>query len=163
MFKVDLALDARVPWIAEGAADCGVFHLTGSLDNMARAAFEARRGLLPSSPMLIVGQQSVADPSRAPKGGQTLWVETHVPPEPRGDGGSRRKVNGWATSRDAFLERVLARLEEHAPGLGGRIVGTHVRTPVDLQDSDPNLVGGDGGGGSPPIPQQLTFPPGPRW
>jgi phytoene dehydrogenase-like protein len=163
MFKVDLALDARAPWIVEGASECGVFHLTGNLDNMARAAYEARRGLLPASPMLIVGQQSVADPSRAPKGGHTLWVETHVPPEPRGDGGSRRKVNGWATSRDAFLERVLARLEEHAPGLGGHIVGTYVRTPVDLQDSDPNLVGGDVGGGSSAIDQQLIFRPVPGW
>jgi phytoene dehydrogenase-like protein len=163
MFKVDLALDARAPWIAEGAAECGVFHLTGDLDNMSRAAYEARRGLLPATPMLIVGQQSVADPSRAPKGGHTLWIETHVPPEPRGDGGSRRKVNGWATSRDAFLERVLARLEEHAPGLGSHIVGTYVRTPIDLQDSDPNLVGGDVGGGSSAIDQQLIFRPVPGW
>ena len=37
----------------------------------------------PRRPMLIVGQQTVADPSRAPAGGHTLWIETHVPPVPR--------------------------------------------------------------------------------
>ena len=163
MFKVDLALDARAPWIVEQAADCGVYHLTGTLDTMARAAYEGAHGLLPAEPLLIVGQQSIADPTRAPKGGHTLWVETHVPPSPKGDGGSRKKIDGWKSAREPFLERVLARLEKHAPGVRDHIVGSHVRTPADLQEADPNLVGGDVGGGSSAIDHQLIFRPVPGW
>ena len=126
---------------APDLAETGVVHLTGDLDAMARAAHEARRGIVPVQPMLIVGQQSVADPSRAPAGGHTLWIETHVPPVPRATG-------SWAKSKDAFLDVIMDRLEEHAPGLAARVVGTAVRTPQDLQDENPNLVGGDLGAGS---------------
>ncbi|MGZ4119731.1 MAG: phytoene desaturase family protein [Actinomycetota bacterium] len=163
MFKVDLALDGPVPWIVEQARDCGVYHLTGDLDDMARAAFEGRHGLLPGKPMLIVGQQTIADPSRAPEGGHTLWVETHVPAKPRGDAGSRKRIDGWKSAKELFLDRMLARLERHAPGLSERIVGTFARTPDELQEADPNLVGGDVGGGSSAIDQQLIFRPVPGW
>jgi phytoene dehydrogenase-like protein len=106
--------------------------------------------------MLIVGQQSVADPSRAPAGGHTLWVETHVPPVPRHAG-------SWASCRDAFLDVVMRRLEDHAPGLGARVVGTAVHTPEDLERANPNLVGGDLGAGSSALDQQLVFRPVPGW
>jgi phytoene dehydrogenase-like protein len=156
VFKVDLALDGPVPWSAEGLAGCGVVHLSGDTAAMARAAYEARRGLVPGEPMLIVGQQSVADPTRAPSGGHTLWVETHVPAVPRRQG-------SWDRARLAFLDVVLGRLEAHAPGLTGRIVGLSVRTPPDLEADNPNLVGGDLGAGSTSIDQQLVFRPVPGW
>lgn len=157
VFKVDLALDGPVPWLAPGLERCGVVHLTGDLDNMAEAAFEARRGRLPTKPLLIVGQQSTVDASRAPAGGHTLWVETHVPSAPRPGG-------GWGGgARDRFLDTVLDRLEAHAPGLRSRIVGMAVRTPPDLERENPNLVGGDLGAGSNALDQQLLFRPVPGW
>ena len=156
VFKVDLALDGPVPWLAPGLDGCGVVHLTGDLDSMARAGYEARRGLVPTKPMLICGQQSIADPTRAPAGGHTLWVETHVPPVPRG-------WESWEPMRERFLTVVLKRLELHAPGLEARIVGSAVRTPTDLESENPNLVGGDLGAGSSAIDQQLVFRPVPGW
>jgi len=156
VFKVDLALDGPAPWTAPELADVGVVHLTGDLDAMAVAAHEARRGIVPAAPMLIVGQHTVADPSRAPAGGHTLWIETHVPPVPRPSG-------SWAASKDAFLDVVMQRLEDHAPGLGARVVGSAVRTPEDLEHENPNLVGGDLGAGSSALDQQLVFRPVPGW
>ena len=156
VFKVDLALDGPVPWRAGGLDQCGVVHLTGDLGNMARAGFEARHGTLPTAPMLIVGQQSVADASRAPAGGHTLWIETHVPPVPRDTG-------SWQPLRERFLDVVLGRLEEHAPGVQSRIVGLAVRTPTDLEAENPNLVGGDLGSGTSSLDQQLVFRPVPGW
>ncbi len=156
VFKVDLALDGPTPWQDVDLARCGVVHLTGDLGAMARAAYQARRGIVPTEPMLIVGQQSVADPSRAPAGGHTLWVETHVPPVPR-EGGS------WTSQRDRFTDVVLGRLEAFAPGLGQRIVGRAVRSPQDLERENPNLVGGDLGSGSSALDQQLVFRPVPGW
>jgi phytoene dehydrogenase-like protein len=160
-----LALDGPVPWADPSAAACGVVHLTGDLNSMARANFEATRGLLPAHPMLIVGQQHVADPSRAPAGTATLWIETHVPPHPRGDGADEdARLDGWTdATKAAFLERMLARLEHFAPGTRGRIVASFVRSPSELQAINPNLVGGDVGGGSSAIDQQLVFRPVPGW
>src|SRR5207253_7464154 len=54
-------------------------------------------------------------------------------------------------------------LEEHAPGLRSRVVATSVRTPVDLEAANPNLVGGDLGGGSSALDQQLVFRPATGW
>ncbi|HXQ19277.1 MAG TPA: NAD(P)/FAD-dependent oxidoreductase [Acidimicrobiales bacterium] len=156
VFKLDLAIDGVPGWNEEGLAACGVVHLTGTLDDMARAAFEARHGVLPTLPALIVGQQSQADPSRAPAGGHTLWIETHVPSVPKDHG-------SWEKAKDVFCDTVLDRLEAHAPGLRGRIVGLHVRTPDELAAENPNLVGGDLGAGSGTIDQQLVFRPVPGW
>ncbi len=155
IFKLDLALDGPVPWLVEGLDRCSVVHVMGDLDNMARAAYEARRGLLPTEPMLIVGQQSVADPTRAPAGGHTLWLETHVPPLPR--------EGSWVDVRQRFLDRVLDRLEAHAPGLAARVVGSAGSAPPDLEAANPNLVGGDLAGGSNALDQQLIFRPVPGW
>jgi phytoene dehydrogenase-like protein len=163
IFKLDLALDAPVRWDAEGLDRSGVVHITGDLDTMARSASEVRRGLLPAKPLLVVGLQTLADPSRAPEGGHTLWLETHVPPAPRGDGAERIDAGPWPGMCDAFLDRVLDRLEQHAPGLRSHVVGSAVRMPPDLEAENPNLVGGDLGGGSMSLDQQLVFRPVPGW
>ena len=164
IFKVDLALDGITPWAVDGLQRTGVVHTTGTMNDMARANFEARHGLLPASPMLVIGQQSVGDPSRAPRGGHTLWVETHVPALPTGDGaGQITSVDGWASARKPFYDRVIAQIESLAPGFRDRIVGWSINTPQDLEAMNPNLVGGDIGGGSSALDQQLVFRPVPGW
>ncbi len=163
VFKIDLALSGVAPWAAEEMREVGVVHVTGDLDAMARSAFEIRRSLLPREPLLVVGQQSLADPTRAPDGGQTLWIECHVPSVPLGDAASQIDAGDWNAAREPFLERCLARLEAHAPGLRGMIIGVSTHTPDDLEHEDPNLVGGDIGGGSSAIDQQLIFRPVTGW
>ena len=164
VFKLDAALDGPIPWKAEGLEGCGVVHVTGDVDAMARTSYEVRRGMLPQSPLLIVGQQSVADPTRAPEGKHTLWLECHVPGSPAGDAAGTIAASGWNEStRDAFEERVFARLEEHAPGLRERVIASAVHTPADLERANPNLVGGDVGGGSNALDQQLIFRPVTGW
>jgi phytoene dehydrogenase-like protein len=155
IFKVDLALDGPVAWEGDDLDRCGVIHVLGDLDNMARTSTQVATGDLPDAPMLVVGQPTVADASRAPDGCHTLWLETHVPPRPR-DG-------SWPQVCDRFFDRVLDRLEAHAPGLRSRIVGHAVHTPPDLEAANPNLVNGDLGGGSNALDQQLVFRPVPGW
>ena len=155
IFKLDLALDGPVAWDGPDLDRCGVIHLTGDLDNMALASTKVATGELPEAPMLIVGQPTVADPSRAPDGGHVIWLETHVPPRPR--------EGSWPQLCDRFLEQVLDRLEQHAPGVRARIVGHAVHTPPDLEAANPNLVDGDLGGGSNALDQQLVFRPVPGW
>jgi phytoene dehydrogenase-like protein len=155
VFKLDLALDGAVPWMAPELSSCAVVHLTGDLRAMAHASHQARHGELPGRPVLVVGQQSVADPSRAPAGGHTLWIETHVPGAP---------LDGpWTGLRDRFTDVVLDLVEAHAPGFRGRVVASAVRTPADLAAENPNLVGGDLGAGSNALDQQLVFRPVPGW
>ncbi|HVE93948.1 MAG TPA: NAD(P)/FAD-dependent oxidoreductase [Acidimicrobiales bacterium] len=155
VFKLDVALNAPAPWTDEGFDRAGVVHIVGSCDDMVRAAGEVGGRMLPTEPMLIVGQQTIADPSRAPSGGHTLWIETHVPGQPR--------EGAWSELREPFLDRVLDRIEVFAPGLRSHIVGTAVHTPPDLEARNPNLVGGDLAGGSISLHQQLVFRPARGW
>ncbi|HEY8200762.1 MAG TPA: NAD(P)/FAD-dependent oxidoreductase [Actinomycetota bacterium] len=163
MFRADLALDGPVPWKAPGLGACGVVHVTGDLETMARTGYEVRRGLLPVHPMLVVGQHTVADPSRAPKGRHTLWIETMVPGTPRADAAGSVPCASWAAAAGGFFERSMALLERHAPGLGSRVLAHRIRTPADLHEENPNLVDGDPGGGSSAIDQQFVLRPVPGW
>src|SRR4051812_2493397 len=56
IFKVDLALDGPATWDGADLERCGVVHLTGDIDNMARTTSQVATGDLPTAPMLIVGQ-----------------------------------------------------------------------------------------------------------
>ena len=153
-FRLDVDLDRPAPWADERLADSVVVHVTGDLDELALSQAEVRRGLLPSAPQLVLGQQDRADPSRVPAGAASLWVECHCPAVPTG------APADWP---DRFAERVLDRLELHAPGVRSRVVDTTVLTPLGLQDRDPNLVGGDVGGGSAAPDQLLVFRPVAGW
>lgn len=158
-FRLDVDLSAPAPWADERVRDATVVHVTGNLDELAMSQAQVRRGWLPSHPQLIIGQQDRADPTRVPPGAASLWVECHCPARPRGDASGRLDTR-WS---DRFAQRMLDRIEAHAPGLRDLVVDTTVRTPLDLQDLDPNLVGGDVGGGSAAPDQLLVFRPVAGW
>jgi phytoene dehydrogenase-like protein len=66
---------------------------------------------------------------------------------------------GWDAERDRFADRVEERIEGLAPGFRSRILARHVTAPPDLEHMNPNLVGGDLGGGSNAWDRQLVFRP----
>ena len=162
-FKVDWALDGQVPWAAEECRRAGVVHVGDSVTDMSRSAWEASHGLLPAKPTLILGQQSLADPSRAPAGKHTLWGYAHVPAAPTGDAGRPRARASWDRSTEPFLERMEAAIEAHAPGFRERVLARRAWNPLDLEAADATLAGGDISAGSFAIDQQLLFRPGPSW
>ena len=153
-FRLDVDLDRPAPWADERLRDSVVVHVTGDLDELALSQAEVRRGRLPAQPQLIVGQQDRADPTRVPPGAASLWVECHCPARPADE------ASGW---EQRFADRMLDRLEAHAPGLREAVVDTTVTAPLDLQHRDPNLVGGDVGGGSAAPDQLLVFRPVAGW
>ncbi|HZA84909.1 MAG TPA: NAD(P)/FAD-dependent oxidoreductase, partial [Actinomycetes bacterium] len=99
-FKVDWALDGQVPWAAEECRRAGVVHVGDTVTEMSRSVWEAGHGLLPAKPTLILGQQSLADPTRAPAGKHTLWGYAHVPPAPTRDAARPRAKAGWERSAE---------------------------------------------------------------
>ncbi len=149
-FKMDWALSGPVPWAHPEAREAGVVHAGDSVADLIAFTRQVRAGRLPDNPYLVIGQQSLADPARAPEGGHTLWAYSRVPPRPEG---------GWAACKEAFADRVERRIEQLAPGFRQVIRARAVHTPEDLQARDENLVGGDLGGGSARIGQQLFFRP----
>jgi phytoene dehydrogenase-like protein len=148
--KLDWALDGPVPWSVAPARESAVVHAGESIDDLSRFAAQVRSGHLPDDPYLVVGQQSLADPTRAPSGCHTLWAYTRVPSAITG---------GWAAQAERFGDRVDARIEALAPGFRARILARRVLSPDQLQAMNANLVGGDIGGGSNAWNRQLLFRP----
>jgi phytoene dehydrogenase-like protein len=162
-FKVDWALDGPVPWAAEECRRAGVVHMGDTVRAISRAAWEANHGLLPARPTLILGQPTLADPSRAPAGKHVLWGYAHVPTAPTGDALRPRARGDWARSAEPFLERVEATIEAHAPGFRERVLARRTWMPADLEAANANLIGGDIVSGSFAVDQQLLFRPGWSW
>lgn len=158
VFKVDWTIREGIPWSSPEARDAGTVHLGDSNADMSRYANEVHRSLIPRHPYLLLGQTTVADPTRAPAGLATVWGYTHVPASPRGDA-EGDLTPGWPDATEGFADRLEARIEELAPGFRERIVARHVMTPPDLQARNANLVNGDIAGGSFALTQQLVFRP----
>jgi phytoene dehydrogenase-like protein len=149
-FKMDWALAGPVPWTHSEARESAVIHAGDSLDDLRAFTRQVRSGCLPNNPYLVVGQQSLADPTRAPAGCHTLWAYSRVPSILQG---------GWAKHREPFADRIEHRLEGLAPGFRETIRARHIAAPPDLEAIDENLVGGDLGGGSAHLDQSLFLRP----
>ena len=103
---------------------------------MTTSLAQARRGLA-QRPFLLVGQQTIADPTRAPEGRHTAWAYTRAPARVSAQLGS-----------EASVRAIEDQVERFAPGFRERILARHVLCPAALQARDANLVQGDVGGGS---------------
>jgi phytoene dehydrogenase-like protein len=138
-FKMDWALSGPVPWASEEAREAAVVHAGDDLDDLARFTAQVRAGELPQNPYLVIGQQSLWDPSRAPAGRQTLWAYSRVP---------SHMPRGWAACREQMADLVEQRIEGLAPGFRQLILARHIMSPERLEAMNQNLVGGDLAGGS---------------
>jgi phytoene dehydrogenase-like protein len=127
VFKVDWALEAPIPWRAAECSRAATVHLGGTLEEIAAAERAVHQGDAPERPMVILSQQTLFDPSRAPDGKHTAWAYCHVP---HGSG-------------EDMTARIEAQVERFAPGFGDRILARSIMHPADLEALNPNNVGGD--------------------
>lgn len=141
VFKIDYALSEAVPWRAPECRQAGTVHLGGTLAEIA-ASERAVTRKAPERPFVLVAQQSLYDPTRAPKGKQTLWAYCHVP-------------NG---SNIDMTARIETQIERFAPGFGDTILARHVHSPADLEAYNANYIGGDINGGKQDLRQLWTRP-----
>jgi phytoene dehydrogenase-like protein len=158
--KVDWALSGPIPWVEDAARRAGTVHVADSLDELAVSSTDLARDRIPARPFLLVGQMTTADPTRSPAGTESAWAYTHVPQETRADGGPEGLTGRWDRSElAAFAARMEARIERLAPGFGALVLARYVAGPRELEAANPNLRGGDIGGGTSQLHQQLVFRP----
>jgi phytoene dehydrogenase-like protein len=141
-FKLDWALAGPIPWTAPECGQAACVHLGGTFEEIAESERAPWEGRVAERPLVILAQQSLFDPTRAPEGQHTAWAYCHVP-------------NGWDGDATDLVE---AQVERFAPGFRELVLGRSVRTPADLEASNPNLVGGDVNGGSQHLAQLLFRP-----
>ena len=157
-----LALSAPPVWEAgDDLSSFSYVHIAPYLDDLAATYAQACAGQLPAEPMLVVGQTSSVDPSRAGEG-HVLWVQVRaLPARIRADAAGEIEARTWPQAADPYADRVLAKLERYAPGIGGLVLDRAILTPADLEQENPNLVGGDSLAGSMHLSQNFLFRPFP--
>jgi phytoene dehydrogenase-like protein len=146
VFKVDWALDGPIPWSSEGCRQAGTVHVGGGWEEVAASEAAVSRGQHHEKPFVIVAQQSLFDPSRAPEGKQTGWAYCHVP-------------NGSDVDMTGAIE---SQIERFAPGFRDRILARHSMSTSAFQTHNANMIGGDIGGGANDFAQVLWRPVA-RW
>lgn len=142
VFKVDWALDGPIPWKAAACHRSATVHLGGTLDEIAASERAVWRGEHPAKPFVLLAQQSLFDPTRAPAGRHVGWAYCHVP-------------NGSTVDMSAAIE---AQVERFAPGFRERILARTTHHAAAMEAYNPNYVGGDINGGVQDLFQHFTRP-----
>lgn len=142
VFKLDWALDGSIPWRDPRCLEASTVHLGGTLEEIAAAEAAVWRGEHPQRPFVLLCQQSEFDDSRAPAGKQTGWAYCHVP----------------AYSTVDMTEAIEQQVERFAPGFRQLIAARHTTSTTQLEQSNPNCVGGAITGGVADLSQLFTRP-----
>lgn len=142
VFKVDWALDGPIPFTAPECRQAGTVHLGGTFEEIAQSEQASVEGQHPNRPFVLLAQQSLFDPTRAPVGKHTAWAYCHVP-------------NGSTLDRTDAIEQ---QVERFAPGFRDHILARHTMTTEQVEAYNPNYIGGDINGGISDIRQLYTRP-----
>jgi phytoene dehydrogenase-like protein len=142
VFKIDWALADSIPFVAPECARAGTIHLGNTLGEIAASEQTTSQGQHPEKPFVLLAQQSLFDATRAPAGQHTAWAYCHVP-------------NGSRVDMTAAIER---QVERFAPGFRERILARHTFDTAQMEEYNPNYVGGDINGGLLDIGQLFTRP-----
>ncbi len=162
--QIHLALSEPAPWARPELAEVALVHLTSDMDGVARAVNQAECGLLPEQATIVVGQPASLDPSRVPAGKGLLWIQLQeLPAVIKGDAAGEIAVpedGKWSEQvREAYADRVIARIARHIPNLEQAILKRVVLSPVDLEALNINLVSGDPYAGACTMDQFLLWRP----
>lgn len=142
VFKIDWALDAPIPFTAGGCRTAGTVHIGNTFEEIAASEQLTWKGAHPDKPFVLLAQQSLFDPLRAPEGKHTAWAYCHVP-------------HGSVMDMTEAIEH---QVERFAPGFRERILARHTMNTEQFQAYNANYIGGDINGGVIDIGQLFTRP-----
>lgn len=110
----------------------------------------AKYGEYSEAPVLEITIPSIADPSLAPDGHHVMSVNASFAPY--------ALKQGWDKAGSAFEQKVIALIEDYAPGFAAQIVASELLTPVDIE-REYNVTGGHWHHGELTIDQSFMMRP----
>ena len=130
--KINLALDClprfrRDAGAGPAAEHVGTIHIgCPDLDSIDRAFQAAQEGRLPERPIVELTLPSAVDRTLAPPGKHLASLFVQYAPYQLAEG-------NWEQERDRFADRVLAQIDEVAPGFSASVLHRDVLAPPDLE------------------------------
>jgi phytoene dehydrogenase-like protein len=151
--KVNIALSSIPSFsgISDAEQLAGRIHIGPDIDYLERAFDAAKYRDYSPQPYLDITIPSVSDTSLAPKNAHVMSIHVQFTPYKLGKG-------DWNSRKDEFADNVIKTLSQYAPNIEQLIVGRHVITPVELEQTY-GLAGGHLTHGEQTLDQFFTFRP----
>ena len=108
--------------------------IADSVEQVEEAHSLPSMGKIPdSNPSMYVDVPTLLDPSMAPDGKHTLWIEFFAPYQISGAEGTGLKGTGWTDElKNQVADRVIDKLAEYTPNLKNSIIARRVESPAEL-------------------------------
>jgi len=147
----DVSTAAALSMNDPSAALSGRIHIGPSIGYLERAFDASKYGEYSPAPYLDVSIPSILDPSMAPRGKHVMSIHVQYAP-------FKLRSGDWNSQREAFGDNVVNTLAQYAPDLPELILGGHVITPGDLEETY-GLTGGHPFHGEMSLDQIFTMRP----
>ena len=137
ILKIDLALDEPLHFSHHDHKDeylIGSILIADSMNHVEQAHSKCTLGEIPDSdPSMYVVMPSALDPSLAPPGKHTLWIEFFAPYQIANANGTGLKGTGWTDElKNQVADRVVDKLATYAPNVKKATIARRVESPAEL-------------------------------
>ncbi|ACB53626.1 zeta-carotene desaturase [Crocosphaera subtropica ATCC 51142] len=137
LLKIDCALSEPLKFEQYNHQDdylIGSILIADSVEQVETAHHEAARGRIPDQdPSMYVVMPTQLDPSMAPEGKHTLWIEFFAPYQIAGAENTGLNGTGWTdTLKNQVADRVLEKLADYSPNLKHSVIARRVESPAEL-------------------------------
>ena len=137
IFKMDCALSELPrfePFMTDEKPLGGTILIADSMLHVEEAHALTILGQIPDrNPSLYCDIPTLLDPSMAPPGQHTLWIEFFAPYQIAGAEGTGLNGTGWTeTLKNQVGDRIIDKLSEYAPNLKASIIARHLESPAEL-------------------------------
>lgn len=137
ILKIDCALSEPPRFEAYEHQDeylIGTILIADSVAHVEQAHSLAMMGEIPDrNPSMYLDVPSVLDPTLAPPGKHTLWIEFFAPYQIAGKDGTGLNGTGWTDElKNQVADRVMDKLAEYAPNLKSSVIARRVESPAEL-------------------------------
>jgi len=152
--KLHLALDGLPEFRGLAPKQLGErLVIAPDMEYVERAFNHSKYKEFSSHPVAEIVLPTVRDPGLAPEGSHVLSAVVQYAPRELG--------SGWSEGKAAFMETVLRTLETYAPDIRGKIVGSELLTPEDIE-REYRISGGHWHHGELSLDQFLMMRPAPK-
>jgi beta-carotene ketolase (CrtO type) len=137
ILKIDCALSEPLRFEHHNHQDkylVGSVLIADSVRQVEQAHSDPQIGKIPDQdPSMYVVMPTMLDPSMAPEGKHTLWIEFFAPYQVAGAEGTGLNGTGWTDElKHTVADRVLDKLADYAPNLKKSLIARRVESPAEL-------------------------------
>ncbi|MBW4540266.1 MAG: NAD(P)/FAD-dependent oxidoreductase [Myxacorys chilensis ATA2-1-KO14] len=137
ILKIDLAMSEPLKFEQYNHRDeylIGSVLIADSVRHVEKSHADPSQGIIPDAdPSMYVVQPTMLDPSMAPDGKHTVWIEFFAPYKIAGLEGTGKHGTGWTDEiKNQVADRCIDKLAQYAPNVKRATIARRVESPAEL-------------------------------